>query len=81
MGKRITMRERKMKYTKKQIAEAIAYWKKQLENCNYKKVNESDDAASLDEYTEVCYKDIRGGKIINMSSLQKIKDIEQAQLR
>lgn len=33
----------KRKYTKKQICEAIAYWKKQLKNGNYKKVNESID--------------------------------------
>ena len=29
------------KYTKKQITEAITYWKKQLRAGNYKKVNES----------------------------------------
>lgn len=39
------------KYTKKQITEAIAYWKKQLARGNYRKVNESeirsfDDVAS-----------------------------------
>lgn len=30
-----------MKYTKKQICEAIAYWKKQLKLGNYRTVNES----------------------------------------
>lgn len=34
------------KYTKKQITEAIAYWKKQLRLGNYKKINESK---TLDE--------------------------------
>ena len=32
------------RYTKKQIAEAIAYWEKQLRAGNYKKVNESNDS-------------------------------------
>ena len=31
----------KKKYTKKQITEAIAYWKKQLSTGNYLKINES----------------------------------------
>ncbi len=31
----------KKQYTKKQITEAIAYWKKQMEKGNYRKVNES----------------------------------------
>ena len=31
----------KKTYTKKQISEAIAYWKKQLAEGNYRKVNES----------------------------------------
>ena len=31
----------KKQYTKKQITEAIAYWKKQLKLGNYKKVYES----------------------------------------
>ena len=33
----------KKQYTKKQIREAIAYWEKQLEAGNYRKVDESGD--------------------------------------
>lgn len=33
----------KAKYTKRQIQEAISYWKKQLKLKNYKKLNESTD--------------------------------------
>ncbi len=36
----------KKKYTKRQITEAIAYWKKQLAKGNYRKVNESKDKLS-----------------------------------
>ena len=32
----------KKTYTKKQITEAIAYWKKQLAKGNYRKINESE---------------------------------------
>ena len=32
----------KKQYTKKQITEAIAYWKKQLAKGNYRKINESE---------------------------------------
>lgn len=37
------------KYTKKQILEAINYWKDQLKNKNYKKVNESASAEDLEQ--------------------------------
>lgn len=37
----------KKRYTKKQITEAIAYWKKQLRAGNYKKVNESEFRPSM----------------------------------
>ena len=33
----------KKKYTKKQIVEAINYWKKQIRLGNYRKLNESND--------------------------------------
>lgn len=33
----------KKQYTRKQIFEAIAYWKKQLRAGNYKKLNESEE--------------------------------------
>ena len=56
-----------MKYTKKQICEAIAYWKKQLKLGNYRTVNESGgtpytltlkagkDQRKLDSYTWMLY--------------------------
>lgn len=37
------------KYTKKQILEAIDYWKDQLKNKNYKKINESASAEDLEQ--------------------------------
>ena len=37
------------KYTKKQILEAINYWKDQLKNKNYKKVNESASTEDLEQ--------------------------------
>ena len=40
----------KKKYTKRQIAEAIAYWKKQLKLGNYKKLNESEDQKELKKF-------------------------------
>ena len=44
--KRETMRRlTNKKYTRKQICEAISYWKKQLRAGNYKRVNESIDGA------------------------------------
>ena len=40
----------KKKYTKKQIQEAIKYWKNQLKFGNYKKLNENfEDAVAVDE--------------------------------
>ena len=33
----------KKQYTRKQIREAISYWKKQLAKGNYRKVNEAED--------------------------------------
>ena len=39
----------KKRYTKKQICEAIAYWKKQLRAGNYKKINESNSIYSRDD--------------------------------
>ena len=33
----------KNKYTKKQIIEAIAYWQKQLDLGNYRKINEGSE--------------------------------------
>ena len=42
----------KKQYTKKQITEAIAYWKKQLKNGNYKKVNESKDTMKSITFTD-----------------------------
>lgn len=36
----------KKTYTKKQIQEAISYWKKQLAKGNYRKVNESAAAGN-----------------------------------
>lgn len=43
----------KHKYTKKQIVEAINYWKKQLELGNYKKVNESSsEFKKIDDIVE-----------------------------
>lgn len=35
----------KKMYTKRQITEAIAYWKKQLKDGNYKRVDESGDSS------------------------------------
>ena len=47
------------KYTRKQIQEAIAYWKKQLAKGNYKKVNESieHEGASDDIGSELAARD------------------------
>lgn len=39
----------KKKYTKKQIQEAINYWKKQLKLGNYKKINESAPKTEQDD--------------------------------
>ena len=46
----------KKKYTKKQITEAIAYWKKQLKAGNYKKIDESFPIACSNDNTGImCY--------------------------
>jgi len=61
----------KKQYTKKQIVEAINYWKKQLRAGNYKKLNENVDSNlmnDIDDYLTAlfdlsnmcnCYEEIR----------------------
>ena len=41
-----------MKHTRKQILESIAYWQKQLELGNYKKLNESEEFKKIDDIVE-----------------------------
>lgn len=63
----------KKKYTKKQICEAIAYWKKQLKSGNYKKINESlDDKCLICTYSLSPYCTGDEGWIWAMDSLDDI---------
>ncbi len=67
----------KKTYTKKQITEAIAYWKKQLELGNYKKIDEDDsfDGGSMPTNRRSRYQSVEPPTYFNFKSFATVKDL------